>query len=93
MSVICISHAIKMLKTSCQIKTFNIPVNFDDNAVKSRTFLCNNFFHVCLTEWLIVQLQINDNTSDLSSLEYSSTKSYFNCSILTVCSHVLCTEK
>lgn len=83
-----------MLKTSCQIKTFTIPVNFDDNAVKSKTFLCNNFFHVCLTELLMVKLQRNDDSiSDLSSLEYSLTKGYFNCSILIVRSHVPCTKK
>lgn len=83
-----------MQKTYCQIRTFNIPVNFDDNAVKRKTFICSNFFHMCLTELFMVQLQKNnDSISDLSSLEYSLTKGSFNYCIFTVCNHVLCTKK
>lgn len=41
-----------MQKTYCQIRTFNIPVNFDDSAVKSKTSPCNNFFHCALLSCL-----------------------------------------
>lgn len=96
MDVISIKYHIpyKRQKTYFQIRTFNTPVNFDDSAVKSQTFLCNNFSHMCLTELLMRQLQKNnDGRSDLSSLECSLTKASFSCCILTVCNHVLCTKK